>query len=46
MRDNKLEGQPTPSSGDKDAVEAQKPATAEKKSPPAARPATAGQKSS
>ncbi len=44
MRDNKLEGQPTPEA--KEAAEAQKPAAAEKKPAPAAKPAPADKKTS
>ncbi len=46
MRDNKLEGQPTPSSEGREAAEAPKPATVEKKPAPAAKPATADKKTS
>ncbi|QKO22056.1 hypothetical protein [Rhodoferax sp. BAB1] len=44
MRDNKLEGQPTPEA--REAAEAQKPAAAEKKPAPAAKPAPADKKTS
>ena len=48
MRENKIEGQPTPSSDDKDMAEDKKPATAEKKPGPvpATKPAGTDKKSS